>query len=113
MDVKPDQHSQLIVNMFFDLNKRDAEEKVFCRCCENYFKDNKGFRITHYFYTFLCLQQIFAGHSNLANHARTRHSEEVKSKLSEALKGPTQGRWEIGLRLPKLSLLKPKTCLVG
>ena len=31
MDVNPDQHSQLIVSMFFDLSKRDAEEKVFCR----------------------------------------------------------------------------------
>ena len=113
MDVNPDQHSKLIVNMFFDLSKKDADEKVFCRCCESYFKDNKGFRITHYFFTFLCLQQFFAGHSNLANHARTRHSEEVKSKLSDALKGLPGGRWEIELRLPKLSLLKPKTCLVG
>ena len=48
MDVNPDQRSQLIVQMFFDLSKKDAEEKVFCRCCENYFKDNKGFRITRY-----------------------------------------------------------------
>jgi len=77
--------------MFFDLSKKDAEEKVFCRCCERYFKDNKGFRITHYYFTFLCLKRCFAGHSNLANHARTRHSEEVKSKLTDALKGPTRG----------------------
>ena len=34
---------------------------------------------------------IFTGHSNLANHARTRHSEEVKCKLTDALKGPTRG----------------------
>ena len=48
-------------------------------------------RITHYFYTFLCLQQFSAGHSNLANHARNRHTEEVKVKLGEALLGPTRG----------------------
>ena len=29
MDVNPDQHSQLIVNMFFDHSKKDAEEKIF------------------------------------------------------------------------------------
>ena len=91
MDVNTDQQSQLIVSLFFDLIKKDAEGKVFCRCCERYFKDNKGFRITHYYCAYLCLKKLFAGHSNLANHARTRHSEEVKSKLNDALKGPTRG----------------------
>lgn len=56
MDVNTDQHAQLIVNMFFDLNKKDAEEKIFCRCCESYFADNKGFLITHYYFVYLCLK---------------------------------------------------------
>ena len=32
MDVDAEQ--QLIVKLFFDLGKKDAEDKVFCRICE-------------------------------------------------------------------------------
>ena len=44
MDINSDLHSQLIVKLFFDLDKKDGDRKIFCRCCENYFKDNKGFQ---------------------------------------------------------------------
>ena len=64
--------AQLIVKLFNDFAKKDAEGKVFCRCCENFFKDNKG-------------------HSNLASHARNRHKEQVQEKVTEALAGATRG----------------------
>ena len=63
---------QLIVKLFFDLGKKDAEGKVFCRCCERYLKDNRS-------------------HSNLASHAINRHKEQVDEKVREALVGPTRG----------------------
>ena len=62
-DIDPtDKHSQLIVKLFFNLAKKDEEGKVFCRCCEGYFRDNKG-------------------SSNLANHARNRNKEQVHERI--------------------------------
>ena len=64
MDVNADQNSQLIVKMFFDLNKKDIDDKVFCRCCEQYFKDNKGIRhLTinnnlNWVYCFICFMAL-------------------------------------------------------
>lgn len=93
MDANSDQHTQLIVRLFFDMAKKDADEKVFCRCCEHYFKDNKGFVLLVFIFYIDAkhLYYYIAGHSNLANHAKNRHNDEVKIKLAEALRGPTRG----------------------
>lgn len=94
MDIDADEHSQLIVKMFFDLDRKDTDDKIFCRCCERYFKDNKGFDVSpllYVIYNLCCINNLCAGHSNLANHARTRHKEKVQEKLAEVLAGPTPG----------------------
>jgi len=57
-----DQHAQLIVKLFFDLDNRNAEGKIFCRCCEHYFKDNKGFFMSlvivlHLSVNYICVLQ--------------------------------------------------------
>lgn len=59
MNVNSEQNSQLIVKLFFDLNKKDAEQKVFCRCCEHYLKDNKGLNQYHIYILYLiCISYI-------------------------------------------------------
>jgi hypothetical protein len=35
-----------------------------------------------------------AGHSNLANHARNKHGDEVKIQLAKQIKGPSRGPME-------------------
>ena len=58
MDTEFDQHTQLIVKLFFDLTKKDVDGKVFCRCCENHFKDNKGFFLARYYFAYSCYSSV-------------------------------------------------------
>ena len=56
-------------------------------------RQERFFYLTRYCFVSVCeLYLCIAGHSNLANHARTRHSsEEVKIKHAEAIRGPNRG----------------------
>ena len=48
------------------------------------------------------------GHSNLANHARTRHTEKVQAKNDEALVGSARGSLENWITVIKYTLAEAR-----
>jgi len=59
------EHNDFIVRNYFNFEERDEKGRVYCKCCENYLKDNSG-------------------HTNLISHVKQKHIAHLAEKLKEA-----------------------------
>jgi len=58
------EHNDFIVRNYFNFEERDEQDRVLCKCCENYLKDNSG-------------------HTNLISHVKQNHIAHQVEKLQE------------------------------